>query len=290
MAGNLADGPGLVEYALRLLDHLPTDRRHTDLGATPLEKQHAKFLLELAHADRKRRLAHMASLSGPSEVKLSSDRDDVLEFGQRLAPNSSSGRPAARRAIIRPVMPPPTRHKPAMPTIPYMPADLAEPREIVDVIRARRGGTLQHLDRILLHSPPVAAGWNALLGSVRRDMTLSPKLRELAMCAVAMLNDAEYEWFHHAPLLIEAGATPAQMTALRDPIAALKNDKLFDAAERAALALTIEMTRTIKVSPQTMAAVKAVLPDDRQVFELVMTIAAYNMVSRVLVATGIEIE
>jgi alkylhydroperoxidase family enzyme len=137
----------------------------------------------------------------------------------------------------------------------------------------------------------VAAGWNALLGSVRRDMTLSPKLRELAMCAVAMLNDAEYEWFHHAPLLIEAGATPAQMTALRDPIAALKNDnKLFDAAERAALALTIEMTRTIKVSPQTMAAVKAVLPDDRQVFELVMTIAAYNMVSRVLVATGIEIE
>ena len=33
-----------------------------------------------------------------------------------------------------------------MPTIPYLPADLAEPREIVDVIRARRGGTLQHLD------------------------------------------------------------------------------------------------------------------------------------------------
>jgi alkylhydroperoxidase family enzyme len=177
-----------------------------------------------------------------------------------------------------------------MPTIPYMPADLAEPHEIVDVIRARRGGTLQHLDRILLHSPPVAAGWNALLGSVRRDMTLSPKLRELAMCAVAMLNDAEYEWFHHAPLLIEAGATPEQMAALRDPISALKNEGLFDAAERAALALTIEMTRSIKVSPQTLSAVKAVLPDDRQVFELVMTIAAYNMVSRVLVATGIEIE
>jgi alkylhydroperoxidase family enzyme len=177
-----------------------------------------------------------------------------------------------------------------MPTIPYLPVDLAEPREIVDVIRARRGGTLEHLDRILLHCPPVAAGWNTMLGSVRRDMTLSPKLRELAMCAVAMLNQAEYEWFHHAPLLIEAGATPAQMTALRDPIAALKTEGLFDAAERAALALTIEMTRTVKVSPETMAAVKAVLPNDRQVFELVMTIAAYNMVSRILVATGIEIE
>lgn len=175
-----------------------------------------------------------------------------------------------------------------MPRLPYVPADLAEPKDIVDAIRARRGGELAELDRILLHCPPVASGWNTMMGSVRRDMTLSPKLRELAMCGVAMLNGAEYEWFHHAPLLEEAGATPAQMAALRDPVAALAQNGLFDPAERAALALTIEMTRQVKVSDATFAAVRAALPNDRQVFELVMTIAAYNMVSRVLVATGIE--
>jgi alkylhydroperoxidase family enzyme len=177
-----------------------------------------------------------------------------------------------------------------MPNLPYLPADLAEPREIVEAMRARRGGRLLNLDRMLLHSPPVAMGWNAMLGAVRRDMALSPKLRELAMCGVAVLNRAEYEWGHHAPLLREAGATDAQVAALRDPDAALRDTATFDAAERAAIALTIEMTRSVAVSPATMAAVRAALPDDRQVFELVATIAAYNMVSRVLVALDVGAE
>jgi alkylhydroperoxidase family enzyme len=177
-----------------------------------------------------------------------------------------------------------------MPRLPYVPADLAEPKDVIDAIRARRGGQLGELDRMLLHCPPVAMGWNTMLGSVRRDLTLSPKLRELAMCVVAMLNKAEYEWFHHAPLLKEAGATDEQLKALREPIGALTRPDLFDAAERAAIALTIEMTRTVEVSDSTFAAVKATLPNDRQVFELIMTIAAYNMVSRILVATGVQPE
>jgi alkylhydroperoxidase family enzyme len=177
-----------------------------------------------------------------------------------------------------------------MPRLPYLPRDLAEPREIVDAIRARRGGALLNLDRMLLHSPPVAMGWNALLGAVRRETTLSPKLRELAMCVVAVLNGAEYEWGHHAPLLAQAGATDAQLAALRDPASACRDAALFDAAERAAIALTLEMTRDVAVADATFAAARAALPDDRQAFELVLTVAAYNMVSRVLVATGVEPE
>ncbi len=177
-----------------------------------------------------------------------------------------------------------------MARLPYVPADLQEPRDVVAAVRARRGGQLFNLDRILLHSPPVAMGWNALLGAVRRDMTLSPKLRELAMCAVAALNGADYEWGHHAPLYLEAGGTQAELDAMRDPQAALGEPSLFDEPARAALALTVAMTRDVQVSDATFAAVRAALPDDRQVFELVMTIAAYNMVSRVLIATGIEPE
>jgi 4-carboxymuconolactone decarboxylase len=33
-------------------------------------------------------------------------------------------------------------------------------------VRARRVGQLSGLDRLLLHSPPVAEGWNALLGAL----------------------------------------------------------------------------------------------------------------------------
>jgi len=196
-------------------------------------------------------------------------------------------RSAAMRSCDRPT---PSPECPQMARLPYVPADLEEPRDVVAAVRARRGGMLLNLDRILLHSPPVAMGWNALLGAVRRDMTLSPKLRELAMCVVAALNGADYEWGHHAPLFLAAGGTEAQLEAMRDPQAALRAPSAFDAAERAALALTVEMTRDVKVSDQTFASARAALPDDRQVFELVMAIAAYNMVSRVLIAVGVEPE
>lgn len=180
-----------------------------------------------------------------------------------------------------------------MPRIPYQPADLAEPAEIVNAIRRRRGGQLMNLDRMLLHSPAFARGWNAFLGEVRTGLELSPKLRELAMCLVAVLNGAEYEFHHHAPLFIKAGGTPAQVEALRD--VGQSDDHaslfaLFDDAERAAIRLTLEMTRHVKVADATFAAARAALQNDQLVVELAGVIATYNMVSRFLVALGVEPE
>ncbi|MCD6671605.1 MAG: carboxymuconolactone decarboxylase family protein [Burkholderiaceae bacterium] len=176
-----------------------------------------------------------------------------------------------------------------MARIPYMPADLAEPREIVDAVRARRGGTLLNLDRMLLHSPDLAAGWNAYLGAVRTRLSLSPKLRELAMCVVAVLNDAEYEFVHHSPEFLEAGGTQAQLDALRDPDAARRDEANFDETERAALAVAIASTHTVRVPEADLDALARRL-GERATVEFVATVAAYNMVSRFLVALGIEPE
>ena len=176
-----------------------------------------------------------------------------------------------------------------MPRIPYQPADLALPADIVDSIRRRRGGRLLNLDRMLLHSPSFARGWNAFLGEVRGGLELPPKLRELAMCVVAVLNGAEYEFHHHAPEFIRAGGSQAQVVAMRKPEAA-GSSAAFDAAERAVIRLTIDMTRNVAVGETTFAEVRASLRSDRLVVELVGVIATYNMVSRFLVALGIEPE
>lgn len=176
-----------------------------------------------------------------------------------------------------------------MPRLPYVPADLTEPQAIVAAVRARRGGTLLNLDRMLLHSPDLAAGWNAYLGAVRTRLSLSPKLRELAMCVVAVLNDAEYEFVQHAPEFRKAGGTQAQLDALRDPDAARRDDANFDATERAALAVAIASTRSVQVPDADFAALARLL-GERQAVEFVATVAAYNMVSRFLVALGVEPE
>ena len=175
-----------------------------------------------------------------------------------------------------------------MPHVPYLSADLAEPKDVVEAVRARRGGHLTHLDRMLLHSPPLASGWNALLGAVRTRFTLDARLREICILAVASLNGAEYEFHHHAPELVKAGGDEHQVRALRNVAAAVNDASQFSEVERAALQLTLEMTQGVTVNDDTMAWVKQGMPSPQSVVELVATIATYNMVSRFLVALDVQ--
>ncbi|MFM6921149.1 MAG: carboxymuconolactone decarboxylase family protein [Polynucleobacter victoriensis] len=167
--------------------------------------------------------------------------------------------------------------------IPYQPMDLAEPAELVEAIRKRRGGQFINLDRMLLHSTPFSRGWNAFLGEVRSHLSLDLKLRELAMCGVAVLNRADYEFLHHSPIFIKAGGTEAQVNALRSLGQHLMPQGLFTALEQDALDLTIQMTKSIEVDRSLMKRLQEQLGNTRLV-ELVGVIATYNMVSRFLVA------
>ncbi len=65
---------------------------------------------------------------------------------------------------------------------------------------------------------------------------------------------------------------------------------MVDSTESAVLDLTIEMTRTVKVSSATFAKARAALADEQQLVELVGVIAGYNMVSRFLVALEVDSE
>ena len=175
--------------------------------------------------------------------------------------------------------------------IPYLSDDQVGPPDLVAAIKSRRaGGRLLNLDRMLLHSPNYAKGWNGMFAAIRNQLSLPGKLRELAIMQIGVLNKAEYEWAQHEGEFLKAGGTREQLDALRKGAAVSGGDpKLFDDAERATLALTREMTQKIDVSDGTMKRVRALLPDP-QVVELIGTIAGYNMVSRFVAATGVELE
>lgn len=177
-----------------------------------------------------------------------------------------------------------------MPRIPYLPQDISEPREIVDDLRSRRRGQLLNLDRMLLHSPPFAKGWNALLREVRGKLSLSPYLQELAICAVASLTGADYEFHHHAPEFLKAGGSEAELDVLRTFTGIGEELLVFDAKQRVILNLVTEMTLSVHVEQSSFDAVQAELHDRQQLVELIGVIATYNMVSRYLVALEIEPE
>ena len=157
--------------------------------------------------------------------------------------------------------------------------------ELLRSIQARRGGALLNLDRQLLHSAPLARGWNALMGAIRGHTQLDGALRELVILRVAVLNRAPYEFAQHAPVALAEGLSQAQV----DAVAGWQASLLFDARARDVLAYADAMTLQVQVPEALFDAVRRHL-DERELVELTGTVAAYNMVSRFLEALQIDIE
>lgn len=175
-----------------------------------------------------------------------------------------------------------------------------QPQDLVDAIKARRGGELINLDKALLWSEPLARGWNVYLKAVRTELPTSRRLRELAICTVALLTGAAYEYHHHAPDFIAAGGTQAQLDALQSQLSFYiglgnKNKQFFDvdigkyAIESIVIQYAGEMTRNVTVRDTTFAALQKHF-DTTQIVELTSAIATYNMVARFLVALGVTPE
>ena len=159
--------------------------------------------------------------------------------------------------------------------------EAAEEGPTAELLRVRRGGQLSALDRLLLHSPPVAEGWNALLGALRGATTLPADLRELVVLRVAVLNDADFEWVSHEPIARRAGLAESQLQVLRRPGAAA--EPVWTPVQAAVLAFTDASAGAVAVPDPVFAAVREHL-DDRQVVELAVLVGGYSMVARFLVA------
>lgn len=166
----------------------------------------------------------------------------------------------------------------------------AAPRDaaLMEAILKRRGGTLINLDRALLWSEPLARGWNALLGAVRREFALAPRLREAAICTVASITGADYEFNHHWPEFVKAGGNDQLRSRFDDPDRAV-DDPAFTVDERLAMRYAVAMTRTVKVPGPLFAELRHRFTEN-EIVELTATIAAYNMVARFLVALEVDDE
>lgn len=169
------------------------------------------------------------------------------------------------------------------PRIPLVqPGTRAELADTEARILAERG-RISLLYQALLNSPPIAAGWERMLTAVRNQTGVPADLRELVILRVAVLNRASFEFHAHVPHAQQAGVPDATIEAVRQmPLA-----DVFSPRERLVLELTDAMTRDIEVPDALMARLQAEW-DAQGVLELVATVAAYNMVSRLLVALKIE--
>jgi len=168
------------------------------------------------------------------------------------------------------------------PRVPLVqPGTRPELAEVEGRILAERG-RVSLLYQVLLNSGPIASGWERMLTAVRNQTSVPGDLRELIILRVAVLNRAGFEFDAHAPIAEREGVSAAKIQAVKDATL----NPVFDAREQRVLTLTDAMTREIEVPDALMAELQQHY-DARQLVELVATVAAYNMVSRLLVALNV---
>jgi len=160
----------------------------------------------------------------------------------------------------------------------------ASESSLFDEIEAQFG-RLNNIFRMLAHHPLLLRCVIQMSDGLRHATRLDAKLRELAILTVGRLTECEYEMVHHGALAPRLGVRPEQIEWLAD----WESDPEFNEQERAVICYAAEATKSVAVSDATFNALGEFL-DQEQIIELVLNVAFYNMVVRVLVPLEIDLE
>ncbi len=95
----------------------------------------------------------------------------------------------------------------------------------------RPDGSLTGPFNVLLHAPDLGQAVQALGAAIRFESTLTARVRELAILAVAVHVDSRFEWDAHAAIGRAIGITEAELAA----VCAGQIPSTADGEERAAL-------------------------------------------------------
>jgi alkylhydroperoxidase family enzyme len=158
--------------------------------------------------------------------------------------------------------------------------------ELAGRIRNERRGVLLKLYKALLNAPPLAQTWFEHLNAVRWKTGLSGRIRELIIIRIALVYSVAYVIRQHIPKLAQAeGVTAQDCEALKDWTRA----SCFNAAEKAALAYADSVTTAVQVPDDVFEPLRMHF-SEREIVELTVLIATYNMHIRVVEALQIDPE
>ena len=144
-------------------------------------------------------------------------------------------------------------------------------------------GNVSHVLRSLGHAPQGLRAFAAYGEYVRYRTSLSGRVRELAILALARGN--QYAWTHHAPFALKEGVAQAELDQLNAGMSA----PTLSGAECAAIDYAREFANGGQVTDATFARVRGEF-DQRGVTDLTLLCGYFSALASVINALGIELE
>ena len=144
-----------------------------------------------------------------------------------------------------------------------------------------------NLFRAMVHSPKAARAIGRMGAFIRGQSQIDGRLRELAILQVGYSTRTEYEYSHHIEIGRGFGVSDDDIRALAEDTAGRATDLVPVA--KAVLRAAREMPHALAVSEETFDALRQELADECLV-DLLVTIAYYNALVRLLATLQIDVE
>ena len=154
-----------------------------------------------------------------------------------------------------------------------------------DRMQRERGDPTPHIFLALANIPNLLDPLLTFTHEMRDGAVIEARLRELAIMTVGLVTGASYEFNHHWKSALKAGVRREQLEQLADA----ETSDAFDERERAIVRYASEVTLLLTVSDETWSVLHRHF-SVREVMDIVMAVAWYNAVARMLLPMEIEME
>jgi alkylhydroperoxidase family enzyme len=144
-----------------------------------------------------------------------------------------------------------------------------------------------NLYRALVHSPDGLRSFTTLAKYIRFHSKVDPRLREMAILQVGYVTRSPYEYSHHVKIGREFGVKDEDIRAIEAETKGQATN--LTSLERSILRAARELSAQPSLSDGTFAGLRKELSNE-QIVDLLMTIAFYAGVVRLLAALQIDVE
>lgn len=168
-----------------------------------------------------------------------------------------------------------------MALLPYLDEKDASP----EVRKVLQRPIVLNVQRITANAQQIFPARSRLSNALMTQITLDPRLRELAILRTAKVCHSIYEWTQHVPPARHVGVTEEQIGAVETwPTA-----KCFSELERLVLQFTDEVNANVKASRATLEGLKRHLSPG-EIIELLVIIGHWRQTASILETLEVELD
>jgi alkylhydroperoxidase family enzyme len=169
-----------------------------------------------------------------------------------------------------------------MALLPYLDDKDASP-DVLKLLKDRP--VVLNVQRMTANAQRLFVVRSRLSNALFTQITLSAKLRELAILRTAKDCHSVYEWTQHVPAAKHVGVTEEQIAAVEN----WQSAKCFSEIERLVLQFTDEVNANVKASRETLEALKQHLSAG-EIIELLIIIGHWRQTASILETTEVDLE